>query len=89
MKPMLKYFVIALCVALLLITVGPTLNAVLFGDEHLVPCAKHEGELCEKKKECVLNCTLCSEDNDKCCCLHVDICTCVDPTRGTRCCDGN
>ena len=55
----------------------------------VVPCQEFPGELCEKKKECVLNCTLCSEDNDKCCCLHVDICTCVDPTRGTRCCDGN
>lgn len=46
--------------------VGLVLDAILFGATPLVPCSKHQGELCPQKKECVLNCKICTEKEDKC-----------------------
>jgi hypothetical protein len=53
-----------------------------------VPCVV-DGRVCEQRRKCT-ECTVCTAQNDQCCCLHVDECKCAIIRNGAgqakRCC---
>ena len=60
---------------------------VVFSNEAvtgLVPCVKHVGEVCERRRECN-KCKICTS-SDQCCCRHFDRCTCDIAETKEACC---
>lgn len=54
----------------------------------VVPCSLDKSKLCPQREACQV-CTICSPQDDNCCCLHNDRCSCADDINRAEggCCD--